>query len=658
LKKTFLSNLTVGRKLGLICLVFLSPTIAALIFGLSSVSKDLRVAGLELAGNHYQRPLEALLDGVGEHGNLLWRSKAAGASVDGEMQAQRAKVESALQALAAADAEHGQGLQFTDAGLAQRKREHFRRENVAREWQSLVAQAGSMTPEEVTRQHAHLVQDIRTMITHVGDTSNLILDPDLDSYYVMDATLVALPQTQQRIAEMAALGDDVLRRSALTQSERIAFARFAALLRESDLDKVAGDLETARNEDKNFYGTSPSLASVLPPLGERYAQAGKELEELARKVADAPAGSVSAEQFRLKAQAARRASFDLWDAASGELEVLLQLRKAYFENMRAWGVGVTLGFLGLAGALAFLVTRSLVGTLEDTVEVLDAMAEGDFRNGLSFQSRDELGRMAAALNRAIADVRTALEQAQQGAERVAASSDQLSEATRSIAAGAEEQAAGLEQTSATLAQVSNNAEGNANNARNASKLISGSLEAAGAVNATLESMLGSMREIGEASSRIAEVSNTIDEFAFQTNLLALNAAVEAARAGEQGRGFAVVASEVRSLAVRSATASKEIRNLIRDSGEKIGKGSGLAGNVNEQVVTLIAAFRSVATLVNEIDSRSSEQSSSLGQVQTAATQINQVTQENSAHTEELAATATELSGEAQRLRTAVARFQL
>src|SRR5207253_2745297 len=112
--------------------------------------------------------------------------------------------------LVAVDAKLGAELQFTDEGLAKRHREHFRVQTVRGEWQRLKAELSQLTAESRAEKQLHLVADIRTMITHAGDTSNLILDPDLDSYYLMDATLLALPQAQDRLAAVMASGEAVL----------------------------------------------------------------------------------------------------------------------------------------------------------------------------------------------------------------------------------------------------------------------------------------------------------------------------------------------------------------------------------------------------------------------------------------------------------------
>jgi methyl-accepting chemotaxis protein len=174
----------------------------------------------------------------------------------------------------------------------------------------------------------------------------------------------------------------------------------------------------------------------------------------------------------------------------------------------------------------------------------------------------------------------------------------------------------------------------------------------------VQDAVAAMGGITEASRKIQEIITTIDEIAFQTNLLALNAAVEAARAGEQGRGFAVVASEVRALAQRSAAASKEIKTLITDAGQKVESGSELVIQTGDRLTAIVTQVKKVADLIAEISAASQEQSQGIEQVNKAVTKMDAVTQQNAAQTEELSSTAQSLAAQAEQLSAQVAQFKL
>jgi methyl-accepting chemotaxis protein len=171
-------------------------------------------------------------------------------------------------------------------------------------------------------------------------------------------------------------------------------------------------------------------------------------------------------------------------------------------------------------------------------------------------------------------------------------------------------------------------------------------------------MVGSIEEVSNSSTRISDITGVIEGIAFQTNILALNAAVEAARAGEQGRGFAVVASEVRTLAQRSASAAKEIKELIGSSVSMIGNSARQASQVGATMGDVRQAIRNVSRIVAEISSASQEQSRGIDQIGQAVLQMDQVTQQNAALVEEAAAAAQSLQEQAHELTGAVSYFKL
>jgi ABC-type transporter Mla subunit MlaD len=209
-----------------------------------------------------------------------------------------------------------------------------------------------------------------------------------------------------------------------------------------------------------------------------------------------------------------------------------------------------------------------------------------------------------------------------------------------------------------IEEITGTVKQNAGNARQANQLAMGSRDTAERGGQVVTTAVAAMGEINQASKKIADIITTIDAIAFQTNLLALNAAVEAARAGEQGRGFAVVASEVRNLARRSASAAKEIKDLIQDSVGKIEAGSALVNQSGQTLGEIVESVKRVTDIIAEIAAASQEQSAGIDQVNRAVTQMDRVTQSNSAQAEQLTSTAQSLAAQAEELQALVARFKV
>src|SRR4051812_46469285 len=230
-----LSRLKLWQKIVVIICTFTLPLGVLAVFVFQGYHKDINFAQFEKYGNEYQRPLEAVLELLPQHQSLATRYLAGDKQLKPDFAAKAAQIDKAFETLEAVDGKLGATLQFTPEGLAKRKREHVQVRNVKSEWQNLKSQWDRLSLQNCQEQHAHLIADLRTMITHAGDLSNLILDPDLDSYYLMDVTLLALPQTQDRLATIIGYGEDLLKKKGPAKSEITQLAVHGALLKEADL---------------------------------------------------------------------------------------------------------------------------------------------------------------------------------------------------------------------------------------------------------------------------------------------------------------------------------------------------------------------------------------------------------------------------------------
>ena len=269
-----------------------------------------------------------------------------------------------------------------------------------------------------------------------------------------------------------------------------------------------------------------------------------------------------------------------------------------------------------------------------------------------FQSiKDDFNAAIAALGETMNSVRGSAGGVLNGSEEIASASDDL--ARRS-----EQQAASLEQTSAALEQITETVRRTADGSQKAAQAVASAREDAARSGEVVQRAIGAMGAIETSSSEISQIIGVIEEIAFQTNLLALNAGVEAARAGDAGRGFAVVASEVRALAQRSADAAKEIKGLITTSGKQVGQGVALVGETGESLTRIVEQVAVVDRLVKEISTSAQEQASSLGEVNIAVGQMDQMLQQNAAMVEQTTAASHSLKGEAGRMNALVQRFTL
>ncbi|MDD2557597.1 MAG: methyl-accepting chemotaxis protein [Desulfuromonadaceae bacterium] len=306
------------------------------------------------------------------------------------------------------------------------------------------------------------------------------------------------------------------------------------------------------------------------------------------------------------------------------------------------------------GVMAATMDKFADSLEHELVDSMQRLANGD----LTFEIHpyDENDVIRGALNTMEHDLNEMVTNIQTSGEQISAGASQVSDSSQSLSQGATESASSLEQISASINELAAQTDDNAAHATQAAKLSSEASHAANRGNKSMDQLVAAMEEINISSQSISKIIKVIDEIAFQTNLLALNAAVEAARAGQHGKGFAVVAEEVRNLAARSARAASETADLIEGSVIKAQNGAEIAATTSKVLDEIVTHSTKVSDLIAEIAAASKEQALGISQVNIGISQIDDVTQQNTANAEEGAAAAEQLSSQADQLRHMLSRF--
>jgi methyl-accepting chemotaxis protein len=320
--------------------------------------------------------------------------------------------------------------------------------------------------------------------------------------------------------------------------------------------------------------------------------------------------------------------------------------------------GVAAVALLLAIAAAIVITRSVVRPLNRAVEVARTVAAGDLTSRIDVQGSDEASQMMQALKDMNASLATLVLDVRTGSIEIAGAASEIASGNLELSSRTEQQAGSLEETASSMEEMTSTVRQNAENALQANQLAANASGVARKGGEVVARVVETMSDIDAASRKIVEIIAVIDGIAFQTNILALNAAVEAARAGEQGRGFAVVASEVRNLAQRSASAAKEIKQLIDDSVGKVSLGSQLVSEAGTTMGEVVNSVQRVTDIMGDISSASREQEGGITQINRAITEMDSVTQQNAALVEEAAGAAGSLQEQADRLAQLVAVFKV
>lgn len=551
----------------------------------------------------------------------------------------------------------------------------------------------------------------RQFFVAVADASHLTLDPDLDSYYVMDLVVVRLPALHDAISQLAiAAPDDVAARAVALDRVQSAQAATESSAAAAIAGNVDGGTRTAL--ERRVASLSAATRDFIART-----QAGEVVDEAAFD----------------------QAADEVWSAAALELDRLLAARISRLQtNLYTW-LGGSLAVLALAGLLMLLISQAMATRIRNLVSSMNDLAADKAETDIPCQEdHNETGQIAQALlifkaslverlrlqaesavmheqtaeklremerkhasatqelafvvsyvkegltklyegdltyrlkelfpvdyksirmdfNQTAARLEETMQNILGAAESMRSTAVDISSAADSLSNRTEQQAAGLEETAAALEQITSTVKNNAGHAQRVREVATAAGQDAASSSVVLTDTREAMAKIERSSSEVGRILGVMDEIAFQTNLLALNAGVEAARAGEAGRGFAVVATEVRALAQRSSEAAKEIKALINSSSVDVETGVSLVGQTAEALERIATRVAEINSLVATVAASAEEESRGIAEVNVAVTQMDQITQQNAAMVEESTAASHALAADAKGLAEMVQKFKV
>ncbi len=472
----------------------------------------------------------------------------------------------------------------------------------------------------------------------------------------------------------------------------------------ADLDKELDLL--SENGDwlfQNFTGDNKLLEEFSAYITEAV-----DMQKTVMKLAETDrmgAQKMLLEEYQPMVEKAVNSLIDISDVAEKNAESDYKLTVNMQKNLKLLQYGMAGGALLITLILSLYLTRAITKPLKELEDSAEKIVSGNFDIKVTYESKDELGRLAKAFKKMTDtlediitdasrllsemadgnfDVRTHAEdeyvgefqgllssirrlnrdlsitlgQINRSADQVAAGSDQVSIGAQALSQGSTEQAAAVEELATTIAGISTQVKDTAEDALKAKEQSTTAGDEAEECNRQMHDMMSAMEEITRTSDEIGKIIKTIEDIAFQTNILALNAAVEASRAGTAGKGFAVVADEVRNLASKSSAASQNTAELIESSIKAVTRGTKIADSTAQSLVKVVDEVRSASGKVDKIADAAEEQAGAIEQVTLGINQISSVVQTNSATSEESAAASQELSEQADMLKRLVAKFIL
>jgi methyl-accepting chemotaxis protein len=617
-----------------VSMAFVVPLLMAFYFLASAANDQVDIARSERQGLQYARPLLALITASQDRRRAATLSDADLASSQAQVKAAFAKVQEQQLAL-------GQGM-----GLDK----PFAAANQA--YEALLQTPTAANPDATFASHTQFIDSLLGLLGAVADGSQLALDPELQSYHLMNISVLRGPVQTENTAKLLDLGSmalvDAQKGNELTRVRQDSLVTGTALW-----GFIDGDIE---NSYRAVLGSEPALKTQFDMQGTDDASNAFQSLVKSALLGNKVAGDAVAFTASGKAALQKQAAFgaQLMD----RLDQQLQARIDFLQTRLLHKVLAAGAFVALAIYFLMAFYKVMMGGLQEVAGHLQEITRGNLTTAPKPWGDDEAAHLMVTLGDMQQSLRKVVSSVLAGSAQVDTASGEISAASMDLSQRTERSAASLEQTAASMEQIAATVRHTSDTVASASAIVRDNADAATRGGEVIGQVVNTMNDIRSSSNKIGEIIGVIDGIAFQTNILALNAAVEAARAGEQGRGFAVVATEVRALAGRSAAAAKEIKALIQASVQQVETGNKVVADAGRTIGDIVSNAERIAGMMNEIATATREQSAGVGQVGSAVHELDQSTQQNAALVEQTAAAAGSLSEQARRLAADVGFFRL
>ena len=521
------------------------------------------------------------------------------------------------------------------------------------EWETLrtnVAE-GKITVPQSYAGHTGLVPKLLKVNELIGDAYGLSLDPDKDTYQLIQSMFYQLPWLTEETGKTRAKGAGLLAKKEATPEDRMQQAAI--------MSRVTDRLDQTLTAFSKAAAANPAIDAKLGAQLREAGDAARKIVELGtEQIVKADPLTYSGEEWVAKTTAAIDMQFAVNEVAAKEIDTMLSEKIKGFTEQR-WIMVVSMVLLfSLAAWICVLIARSVTVPLQNAIAVADEVAQGKLDSEIDVGPPNEVGQLLRSLKSMSESLRGIVSDVRASVDQINAASRDIATGNADVSSRLESQASNLEETASSMEELTSTVKQNADNARQANQLVHSAADVAGKGGEVVSQVVQTMGEINDSSRKIVDIIGVIDGIAFQTNILALNAAVEAARAGEQGRGFAVVASEVRNLAQRSASAAKEIKDLINHSVDRVETGNRLVGEAGLAMQEVLKSVQSITAIMQEIATASAEQGNGIEQINMAVTQMDDTTQQNAALVEQTAAASASLQDQAQLLVKSISIFTL
>lgn len=702
--RRLLGRLRISHKILISSLMFALPIVVLLYFMVTGLYDTIRFSRQEIWGIRILDPLERLSELLSEHQMLVRLSVEGNKGLEQKIREDGTKIDAAFALLLKEGGLLEDPLKISEREMKAADMEQAYYKTIYKNWQRLsLAWTGFDNTMQNDAEHETVLQPIHGLIKKLGDTSNIVLDPDLAPTYLVDVALVGLPKTQKRLSAFVLYVESLLYKGFRSKDDVSRLGVYVAFL-EDDLEQIRRSMATAVQESGKFYGGSPSLEKNIAPALTRYESQLMEFLVIGRLMATDPDYAIPTAEFLESAKKVVDAESALRQVSMAELKALVEKRIGYLRTKAVAALTLSLAVLFFAVTVVLFISRGITrplrkvaaiageiaaGNLQKASVGLEAMRQTDFHldfkaNGSKGKAGNEILQLFYAVTTMTSGLDSLLTQVRKSGIQVSASSTEIAASARQLEATVAEQAASISEVSATSTEISATARDFASRmnsvtemATDAAELADSSMSSLALINATMSSLLENtsrssekLRAINEKMGNIGQVITAITKVANQINLLSLNAAIEAEKAGEYGIGFSVVAREIRRLADQTAVAALEIETMITETQVSVKDGMAAVevytretesstekmADVGFHLKSVIGHTRDLQPHLEAVNEGMHMQRDSAGQISEAMAQLNETARQTRDSLVEFKKVTQQLNEAVRGLQDEVARF--
>ncbi|OHE71453.1 MAG: hypothetical protein A2007_02125 [Verrucomicrobia bacterium GWC2_42_7] len=620
-----LARLKISHKLVILIIGFAVPIMALVLFLLKEKENKIEFTKLEQRGNEVLRVIIPLYKETLDYKRLCLS--------DGDSNEIYALSHSLLKTLVSAEQlckKLNEPLQLNHRGLVARNRLHLLPAEFSQTGKAAII-TNENSHETMDKNFDSFLSNTIELIAHVGDTSNLTTDYDLDSHYTVLTILSDWPIVCQQLAEILFELSSLAPQVKIPEKQRVKIQADVETFINIDLKRMASHIKTAMNEDQNFYGTSNSLHNNIPPSIEKYRKSALAFQESVTQLCGPDELSNANPNEAIAAgNLLEKDLLEFWKTASNELESLLKIRIREIGKEQKIELSILAIFLSIAFVSSILIARNIIKSIANTRNILREIAEGegDLTKRIPIKGEDEVSECAQWFNVFANKLQAFVTDVSGNSGMLWQSASELRKRVRFVFFAGKELSGNISsianvarQVSISVSSIGHSSDSMASSVKNVASSIeeittstaeiakncSKESEITEKANANAKAMQETMNKLGSSAKEIGNVIEVISNIASQTNLLALNATIEAASAGEAGKGFAVVANEVKELARQSAQATQQISAQLED--------------VQNNITLSVSAMDEISRIVEEVNKIANAIAGSVEQQATTTEQI-------------------------------------